>query len=182
VKPVGYLFNTKEGPIGEVGLYYDYLVAQNGLFLRADNPLLRATICISPAEIRGLSPLEERIELVHGKIPQALYHLALSVMLSSRDREQYLAITWEDEYHLRMPPQERNTASVRYHRLPNSVVDIHSHAHMGAFFSLTDNEDEQGLSLYMVIGKLDTLIPEVEIRLGVYGYHIPLNLEEIFDV
>jgi PRTRC genetic system protein A len=62
------------------------------------------------------------------------------------------------------------------------VVDIHSHAHMGAFFSLTDNEDEQGLSLYMVVGKLDTLIPEVEIRLGVYGYHIPLNLEEIFDV
>ena len=65
---------------------------------------------------------------------------------------------------------------------PHSVMDIHSHGHMDAFFSCTDDSDEKGLRLYVVVGRLDTLLPEVEIRLGVYGYFIPLSVEEVFDV
>jgi PRTRC genetic system protein A len=61
-------------------------------------------------------------------------------------------------------------------------MDIHSHGHMKAWFSGTDNTDEQGLRLYMVVGRLDTLLPEVELRLGVYGYFIPLSVEDVFDV
>jgi hypothetical protein len=34
----------------------------------------------------------------------------------------------------------------------------------------------------MVVGRLDTLLPEVELRLGAYGYFIPLSVEEAFDV
>jgi PRTRC genetic system protein A len=102
--------------------------------------------------------------------------------MAGSDREQYLAITWEEEYRLRMPAQDRNGASVKYEKLPYSVMDIHSHGHMDAFFSCTDDSDEKGLRLYMVIGKLDTLLPEVEIRLGAYGYFAPISLEEVFYV
>ena len=182
MKQVGYLLNTKWGPVGNAGLFYDYIVAENGLFIRAENPLLKATVCISDVEIRGLSPFKENIELAHGKIPGAFYNLALSIMIASSDREQYLAVTWEDQYHLRMPAQERNSASVKYERLPSAVLDIHSHGNMKAFFSITDDADEQGLRLDMVAGKLDTLLPDVEIRLGVYGYFIPVSYEEIFNV
>ena len=182
MRPVGYLLNRGEGLAGEAGLFYDYILAENGLFIQARNPLIKGVVCISPVEIRGLSPLEERIELVHGKIPQHLYDLSLSVLMASSDREQYLAITWEDEYRLRIPGQDRNGASVKYESLPSSVMDIHSHGPMGAFFSSTDNSDEKGLRLYMVVGRLNTLLPEVEIRLGVYGYFVPLCVEEVFDV
>ena len=182
MKPVGYLLNKREGLNGEPGMFYDYLVAENGLFIRAHNPLVKATVCISPVEIRGLSPLKESIELTHGKIPRRLYDLALSVLMAGSDREEYLAITWEDEYRLRMPTQERDSASVKYEKLPYSVMDIHSHGHMDAFFSSTDDSDEKGLRLYMVVGRLDTLLPEVELRLGVYGYLVPLSIEEIFYV
>jgi PRTRC genetic system protein A len=182
VKQVGYLLNTKWGLAGEAGLFYDYIVSENGLFIRAENPLLKVTVCISDVEIRGLSPFKENVELAHGKIPGAFYNLALSIMMASSDREQYLAVTWEDQYHLRLPAQERNSASVKYERLPSAVLDIHSHGNMKAFFSITDDADEQGLRLDMVVGKLDTLLPDVEIRLGVYGYFIPVSHEEIFNV
>jgi PRTRC genetic system protein A len=61
-------------------------------------------------------------------------------------------------------------------------MDIHSHGSMKAFFSFTDDRDEQGLRLYMVVGRLDTLLPEVELRLGVYGYFATLNIDEVFGV
>lgn len=182
MKPVGYLLNTKEGLTGDAGLYYDYIFAKTGVFIRARNPLLRATLCVSPAEIRGLAPLDEEIELVHGKIPQALYDLALSALIASCPLERYLAVTWEGQYHLTTPTQTREPAEVRYERVGSTILDIHSHGTMGAFFSGVDDADEQGLRLYMVAGKLDTLIPEVEMRLGAYGYFAPVTMEDIFDV
>lgn len=182
MRPVGYLLNKKEGLGGEPGLFYNYILAENGLFIQAQNPLIKATVGISPVEIRGLSPLEEHIELVHGKIPRYLYNLSLSVLMTSSDREQYLAITWESEYRLRIPGQERDGASVKYESLSSSIMDIHSHGRMGAFFSCTDDSDEKGLRLYMVVGRLDTLLPEVELRLGVYGYFVNLDVDEVFDV
>ena len=182
MRPVGYLLNKREGLEGEPGLFYDYIVAGNGLFIRAQNPLIRGIVCIDPVEIRGLSPLDEQIELVHGKMPRYLYDFSLGILLASSDREQYLAITWENEYRLRIPSQERAAASVKYENLPSSIMDIHSHGGGSARFSTTDNTDEQGLRFYMVVGKLDTLLPEVEIRLGVYGYFAPVSVEEIFGV
>lgn len=182
MRPAGYLLNKEEGLEGESGLFYDYILAGNGLFIRARNPLIATVTCVSPVEVRGLFPLEERIELVHGKVPRRLYDLSLSLLMASSDREQYLAITWEDEYRLRIPEQERSAASVKYESLLSSIMDIHSHGRMKAWFSGTDDTDEQGLRLYMVVGMLDTLLPEVEIRLGIYGYFTPMCVEEIFDV
>lgn len=182
MKPVGYMLHKENSLGGEPGLFYDYIVAGNGLFIRAQSPLIKATVCISPVEIRGLRPLEEEIELVHGRIPRRLYDLSLSILMANSELEQYLAITWENEYRLTAPPQERSEASVKYHTLPSLIMDIHSHGYMRAFFSITDNKDEQGLCFYMVVGKLDTLLPEVELRLGTYGYFVPLGIEDAFDV
>ena len=182
MKPVGYLLNTKEGLTGEAGLYYDYIFARTGVFIRARNPLLRATLRISPAEIRGLAPLYEELELVHGKIPGTLYDLALSALVASCPLERYLAVTWEDRYRLINPGQSGEPAEVKYERVSSTIMDIHGHGTMGAFFSAVDDADEQGLGLYMVVGKLDTLIPEVKMRLGVYGSFTPVTMGDIFDV
>jgi len=84
------------------------------------------------------------------------------------------------EYRLRMPEQVSRDAGVQYAHLPSTVLDIHSHGATSAFFSTTDNQDEQGLRLYAVVGKLDSLIPEVKLRVGVYGYFAPVRFEEIF--
>ena len=181
MRPAGYLVNTGGGIEGEPGQFYDYILAQNGLFIRAQNPLLEATVLIAPAEARGLRPLREGVRLTRGKMPRYLYDLAISVLCADRLQERYAAVTWHDGYHLEMPPQEGRSAGVSYERLPGTALDIHSHGAMKAFFSMTDNQDEQGLGLYMVVGKLDTLIPEVLLRVGVYGYFAPIETGEVFD-
>lgn len=62
-----------------------------------------------------------------------------------------------------------------------TVVDLHSHNSMPAFFSGTDNADEQGFRLYCVIGRIDTDAPEIACRAGVYGHHWPVPALAIFE-
>jgi len=182
MKPAGYLINTEDGLQGEPGFIYDYILAENGLFIQARSPLLDARICIAEAVIRGLAPLEQKVSLSKGRIPDHIYQLALSVLYADRYRECYLAVTWDGEYHITMPSQQRSEAKVVYDVIPGAVLDIHSHAAMGAFYSVGwDDPDEQGFRLSMVAGKLNTLVPDIEMRIGVYGYFAPVAIAEVFD-
>lgn len=84
-------------------------------------------------------------------------------------------------YRLAYTKQEHHSASVRYHQVENTVVDIHSHGMMDAFFSETDNADEQGFRIFCVVGKLDQPVPEAKLRVGVYGYLWPVRWEDAFE-
>jgi len=182
MKRVGYLLNTPEGIQGEPGFFYNYILSENGIFIRAQSHLLGATVPIARVPIRGLAPLRTSVELPYGKIPWRIHDLAVSVFAADPVQEHYLAVVWDREYRLRMPAQQRDSARVTYERLPHTVLDIHSHSLMSAFFSGADNRDEQGLRLYMVVGELDTLFPEIRLRVGVYGYFAPLEMQEVFGV
>ena len=181
VKPAGYLLNTASGLQGECGIFYDYVLASNGLFLRAKNSQIAVTVCIAPQEIRGLMTLKEEIQLLHGKIPLYFLNMALSILFIKPDIEQYLAVTWQGNYSLNVPSQLQTAGSVTYVTLPNTVLDIHSHVGgVPAHFSSIDNRDEQGLGLYAVVGDLRNLCPTIELRLGIYGYFMSIEKEDIF--
>lgn len=180
MKPVGYLFNRPEGLDGERGSYYNYIFASNGVFVEAENRLLSARIPIGYCDIRGLVPSEMKISLTYGSIPQRFFNLSLDMFLSDSSREHYIAIVGDAGYRFYVPEQDRTGGSVTYERGDNIVVELHSHGTLGAWFSPQDNRDELGLKVYGVVGYLDTY-PVVRIRLGVYGYFLPLAWKEIFD-
>lgn len=182
MNPVGYLINAKHGLEGDPGLFYDYVLAGNGLFIQASGSLLRARIFVAEAEIRGLGPLEEYIELVKGKIPHYFYDLAISVLCADSTQEKYLAVTWNGQYSLKSPEQAREPAKVTYELQPSTILDIHSHGAGNPTFSFMDDSDEKGLRLSMVVGHVDTLMPEKAIRVGVYGYYAPIEVSGVFDV
>jgi len=180
-KPVGYLINSLARIDGEQGVFYDYIQAAGGVYLRAKNAHLAATVCIAPCEIRGLAPLNEDIRLVHGKIPLNFLNLALSVLITKPDTEQYLAITWEGDYKLKIPAQQATAVSVTYETLPDTVLEIHSHTGgVPTHFSPIDDRDELGFGLYAVVAGLRDLCPTAELRLGIYGYFLTLSQSEIF--
>jgi PRTRC genetic system protein A len=182
MKLVGYLINKNGSLDGKRGIFYDYILAREGLYIQARNTHLEATILIAGTEVRGLAPLEERVTLVHGRIPWRLYDLAYSNFALDPGRERYVAIVWQDGYRLKITEQEREETSVRYLTESNTVLDIHSHGMMSAWFSTQDDSDEQALRLYMVVGKVNMLIPEIELRVGVYGYFAPIRAREVFGV
>jgi hypothetical protein len=180
-KPVGYLTNSLTGIEGETGVFYDYIMAAGGVYLKAQNAQLAATVCIAPGEIRGLTPLKEDIQFLKGKIPLHLLNLALSVLIAKPDIEQYLAITWDGNYRLKTPAQQATAVSVTYETLPDAVLEIHSHTgEVPAHFSPIDNRDEQGLCLYAVVADMRNLCPSVELRLGICGYFLTLSQSEVF--
>jgi len=183
MNPVGYLINYKEGLAGKPGMFYDYIYAGNGVFIQAQNNFIIARICIADVPIRGLAPADRKIELVHGKIPERLYNLALSILIADRHNERYVSVSWkEEEYHLTFPWQEGSPGHVTYEIMDNNLLDIHSHNVMKGRHSPIDNRDEQGFIFSAVVGKLDRLIPETEIRISVYGYYDHVRFGEVFDV
>ena len=179
-RPVGYLQKRPDGLDGERGLYYDYVLASNGLFIEAEGKLIAARVPVAACEVRGLAPLEPRFVLRYGRIPQRFFDLALSAFLVDTSKERYVAVTWQDGYHLYVPEQETEAAKVEYQMGDSIVLDLHSHGKMEAWFSTKDNEDETGMKLYGVVGKLDGT-PVVQLRVGVYGYFHAISWGEIFD-
>ena len=145
-KPVGYLTNSLAGIEGEPGVFYDYILAAGGVYLRAKNAHLAATVCIAPCEIRGLAPLKEDIQLLHGKIPLYLLNLALS---STYCQAGYRTVSGNHlgrRLQLKTPSQQATAVSVTYETLPDTVLEIHSHTGgVPAHFSPIDDQDEQGL-------------------------------------
>jgi len=183
MNPVGYLINTRAGLTGEQGMFYDYILAENGIFIQAQSPLLVARIPVAITEVRGLAPVDRKVKLVHGGIRPSLYELALSTLAANRWIESYVAITWENgEYRLRKPWQVGKDYRVTYEVLPNTVLELHSHGPLKGRHSIVDDEDEQGFKLSAVVGQLDTLLPNVDIRITVYGYFAPVSIDEVFYV
>lgn len=180
-RPVGYLVKHQEGLQGERGAFYDYVVAGNGVFVETEGSLMAARVPVAEGKVRGLQDTEAKIVLRHGLIAAHLFDLALNVMLADWHNERYLAIAWrDDQYRLLDPRQEGGGAGVKYLRLDGVVLDLHSHCEMPAFFSPTDNRDEQGLKLYGVVGKLDER-PQLKLRAGVYGYFHELPWDQVFS-
>lgn len=180
IKPVGYLVNYPEGISGERGLYYDYIMASNGVFIEAESPLIAARIPIDYCEVRGLAPIETKVSLTYGSIPQRFFDLSLSLFLSDISSEHYVAISGDAGYHFHVPVQDKSAGSVVYEAESSLILELHSHGQMGARFSPTDNMDETGLKLYGVVGRLDAT-PIVKLRIGVYGYFRELLWKEVFD-
>jgi len=166
MRPVGYLKKQTDGLEGERGLYYDYVLASNGLFIEAEGKLIAARVPVAECEVRGLAPLEPRVALRYGRIPRHFFDLALNTMLTTPDKERYVAVTWNQGYHISVPEQAADKeqlgegigdghgsgAGVAYLNPDSVLLDMHTHPKMRAGFSFTDNRDETGLKLYAVVG------------------------------
>lgn len=54
-------------------------------------------------------------------------------------------------------------------------ADIHSHNSMDAYFSSTDDWDEKGTGLYLVVGHLEKFLPDIEARISCGGSFVPID-------
>lgn len=168
-------------------LAYQYILAGNGLFIRADTPLFSARICLRTAIVRGLPPLIPHWQMKVPRIPGELLYTVYQDAVQARQSNGTLREVLYQFHHngarvlLKKPRQHGSAAAVIAAGSPDPAIlcDLHSHGNMAAFFSTTDNADEQGLRLYAVIGRLDTR-PEIRLRLGLYGYWHALPVTAVF--
>ena len=181
---VDYLI-ARGGTPNASGDAYDYVLAGDGIYIQAENAHLAARIPIAQCPVRGLSPLHPALVLKHSPIPFALWQHIVDVAeaWAAHEHEVLLTVRHDDRlgYHLVVPRQVAGPMEIAYLPAPNVVLEIHSHHVYPARFSEVDDADEGRLALYGVAGRLDTERPEVALRVGVYGYFMPLRWTDVFD-
>ena len=179
---MGYLVNHPAGLSGVQGVGYDYVFGSGGVYVQSENSHLTARILVAPCNVRGLAPVSEKLALAHGPIPAHVFELGLGWMLAAPDTERFFAVRWDgDAYRLVVPPQEGTGSSLSYEPPAGVVAEFHSHGHHRAFFSATDDRDEQGFRVYGVVGRLHDPLPELALRVGIYGHFAPLKWPQVFD-
>ena len=179
---MGYLVNHTSGLTGTQGVGFDYVLGAGGLYVQSESAHLTARLLIAPADVRGLAPVSEKLALAHGPIPAGLFELGLRWFQAAPDTERFFAVGWDDNaYRLVMPPQAGASSSLTYQPPAGVVAEFHSHGGHRAFFSATDDGDEQGFRVYGAVGRLDSPAPELTLRVGIYGHFAPLDWPQVFD-
>ena len=182
LSPAGYIINHPSGRIGTNGLTFNYVTAGNGLHIEAQTPLIAARSPMATAHIAGLPPLPEALHLPYGPIPSRLFLAGLSWQKASPYQERYFAIiVRDDQYELNIPQQTGAAISLAYTPPDNAVAEFHSHGPLDAFFSCTDDMDEQGFKIYGVIGHTPNRVPQLALRIGIYGTFREISWQQVFS-
>lgn len=176
---------ARDGPPTPSGLAYNYVVAAGGLWVQAENEHLAARVPIARCEVRGLAALHPVFTLKHGRVSHALWAHIVDVARAwaAEGQEVLLTVRYTERlgYHLVVPQQATSATEVAYLPAPDVALEVHSHHCYDARFSPTDDADEQRLAVYGVLGRLDQARPEVALRVGVYGYFLPVPWEDVFE-
>ena len=179
---MGYLVNHPGGLAGVHGIGYDYVLGLGGVYVQSESAHLTARVPVGPGAVRGLAPVAEKVELSHGPIPASLFELGLRWFQDAPDTERFFAVRWDGRaYRLVVPPQAGTATRLAYQPPAGVVAEFHSHGGSRAFFSATDDRDEQGFRIYGVAGRLDDPQAELSLRVGVYGHFAPVGWSQVFD-
>lgn len=167
----------------------DYITAGNGVWKRAVSDLFYALVPVvetAPCKIAGLRNLDPQLIMRWGKLPPSILIGAIECSRKAMPYEAMFHVRIiSGKFYLVSPEQCATQGGVAYRERLNYrapiVMDLHSHHTMRACFSATDDRDELGFRLYCTIGRLQNAVPEVVVRLGVYGDWLPLRVIDVFD-
>ncbi len=178
------------------GQLYDYTIAGNGVFIRAERDHIKATVQLASCDVRGLPSVEPHIGFGFPPVPRSMveginemaWKWALVPPVESLWHLLWSSVyPYDDGWQLIEPKQERSAAACRpLHDGPGSshekaLIEIHSHHFMPAKFSGQDDKDETGFRLYGVIGSFGRHRPVCRMRLGVYGYFAPVLASSVLE-
>ncbi len=134
---------------------YQYVIAGNGVFVRTETRFFITLLPVVSCDVRGLEPLQAQFKL---KIPRIPARLLDAVLVDARRARQpggdLNEALYQFHHHnqivqVKKPPQSVTGVSVTAvaHHTPTLFCDLHSHGNMHAFWSGTDNADEQSMIL-----------------------------------
>jgi PRTRC genetic system protein A len=167
---------------------YEYVMGQDGLYLRAKRPGIEICTHVSPSsvQLRGLAEVQSGFRFDFPKVPAPLLRMMLVMSKAARDckdrpierlfylhRDPDQQFAQSDQWRVVVPQQIATSHAVRPAQTgagswtENAVIELHSHHEMRAFFSTQDDLDEcQGFRIYAVIGEIFSR-PVIRVRAGV---------------
>ena len=164
---------------------YAYIMAGNGIFLKAKREGLDVLIPVSDMKIAGLPTLTPYVNLSR-RVPKELLLRAMELSKQNLPNEILFWFNLKDRWTLAVPQQFVRPSRV----IPldktdakgtSALIDLHSHGALSPFFSSIDNKDEQGFRIYAVIGEVSK-IPRICVRAGVYCHYFDIPASTVFEM
>lgn len=182
-------------PLQESG--HRFLLAADGLYLEVRRPWLHYIhqLAKHTAVAIPFGEITKKCELDFGSIGSALPQMKEFAAKAKADAplEAAASLLWnhaEKSWRIEYPKiiGEATPGSIQYEQVvlgedESLAIDLHSHGHLGAFFSETDNADDRGsVKIAGVLGDLDKAQPTVAFRMCVLGLYIeiPVPASKIF--
>ena len=169
------------GPLDDAELGQRVLVASNGIFLEVRRSWLQCIVRIGDLHRTPPLPygsLTERIAFTFGVIPIALLEEFIAIGRNGLPNEVAGALIYHRTTNsLRLAIHDAIKAGpteIRY-RMPvlgadeEVAVDLHTHGRLPAFWSSTDDADDQGVKVCGVFGNLHHETPSAAFRLAING-------------
>jgi hypothetical protein len=174
---------------------YDYVLAGNGVFIRARRKGVQACVPIGLCDVRGLPALEPSVELTLPKVPADLTQELLEMALAERTAggkwlEAMYHLSWSGTgWELVKPAQRQYPDAVEPvgpyagTTYATYLVEVHSHHTLDChWFSATDDASEG--TKFRFFGLLFDLTgrPRLSLRLNVYGYSWDVPAATVFEL
>nr|WP_314540050.1 PRTRC system protein A [uncultured Massilia sp.] len=168
-----------------------FLLAEDGLYLEVRRPWLHhiQQLCKHAAVAIPYGRIEAKCELDFGRISTALPQMKEFAAKAKADApiEAAASLLWnhkEKAWRIVYPEivGKATPGSIKYQQVLLSedeslAIDLHSHGHLAAFFSDTDDADDRGsVKIAAVFGDLDKDTPTVAFRMCVLGLYVPMTV------
>ena len=160
-----------------------YLWAGNGIFRSVSRTEFNATIAHSLVTTPGLAELSPSFELIVPQVPQNKVKSIIDRINQYPNLEQLFYLYWRGTvWEVICPEQEctpTSCISLEQHPEP-AAIEIHSHGAMRAFFSATDNKEENGCRISTVIGRSNNQL-EIVSRVCAHGLFLEIASDRIYQ-
>lgn len=160
-----------------------YLWAGNGIFRSVSRTEFSATIAHSLVTTPGLVKLIPEFKLLVPQVPQNKVKAIIDRINQHPDLEQLFYLYWRGAtWEVICPEQEctpTNCISLEQYPEP-AAIEIHSHGSMRAFFSSTDDREENGCRISTVIGRSNERL-EIVSRVCAHGLFLDVSSDRIYQ-
>lgn len=169
---------------------YEYVMAGNGLFIRARREEFTATIPVCRISIKGLPEIKAGMIWHKPKINRRIWQEILENARGGSDpknfKEDFYAVYWSEELNnwgWAAISRERSLAATiaddKKAEYAAACLELHTHPPGAIHFSRADNADESGkFRLFGVLTDIHEQ-PKIRLRCGIYDYFEQLSADEV---
>lgn len=172
---------------------YEYVMAGNGVFVRAKRREFTAIIPVCRAVIKGLPQIKTGIVWHKPKITRSVWREILENAQANSDaanfKEDFYAVFWSEDlngWDWAAISRERSLAATiaddKRAEYAAACLELHTHPPGAIHFSRADNRDESGkFRLFGILTDVHAQ-PKIRLRGGVYDYFEQLTIDEVGEM
>ncbi len=173
---------------------FDYLLAGNGLFIRAKRKEFSVCLPLKLTNVKGLPDVNNEIVWHKPRIPSRIWQEILSNARSDSDsaefKEDVYVVYWHEKqakWHWKNIGKKRSYASTiaddELEEYSKACLEIHTHPPNATYFSQMDDADEQGkFRIFGILIDVHNPNPQLRFRCGIYDYFVQIPADDVGEM